>query len=167
MIILYFFQMCKTVVVMLFLTLVSEMMNIDGVMAIGWILVNILKFISMSNSSFSSFVIYYISGKVSIKQNPRENSLSRLSKASKTWLRQLLVSTMKLLTFKHYLEVRWLIAIQWRMAFLEWCTFKRVFNACCLKRDTTQRWCCLIILSRWKWIGMRPAIALTSHEGDV
>ena len=89
--------------------------NKYSIMIIGWILVNILKFILMSNSSFNIFAIHYIkgkkSGKIFIKQNPRVSSLFRLSKTSKTWLRQLLVSTMRLLTFKHCLKVRWLIAI--------------------------------------------------------
>ena len=69
--------------------------------------------------------------------------------------------------FNHYLAINWDVAMQWGLAFLKWCSSKRELIACCLGRLVTFRWYWPIILSRWKWIGMRLAIVSTFYISEV
>jgi len=71
-------------------------------------------------------------GKVFTRQKPRESSLFKLLKEGKFSFRQLLVSTIELLIFVHYLTISWDVAIQWELLFLECCSSKRKVIAYCL-----------------------------------
>jgi len=63
----------------------------DSFWTIGETLVDIFKFVEMDSSCFDIFVFNYIkekkSEKVSISWKSEENSLFRLLKANRTWLR--------------------------------------------------------------------------------
>jgi len=112
MIILCSLLICKTEVAMLFLTFASEMISM-----MLWLLNELLTiFSSLLQWAVLTLVFLWFtvwkkkqSGTVSIGWNSRESSLFKLLKASKTWLRWLLVSTIRLLTLKHYLEIRQLM----------------------------------------------------------
>ena len=79
------------------------------IMTIEWTLENILEFTSISSSYFGIFVIYCM------KEKTIRKSIYWLKFQRKffvqTWLRWLLVSTIRLLTLKNYLEMRKLVAI--------------------------------------------------------
>ena len=105
--------------------------------------------------------------KVSTRWKPEESFLFKLSKEEKFSFRWLLVFTIELLILDYCLVISWDVAMQWGLKFLEWCLSKRKLTTCCLGRDNIQRWCWLLILSKWKWIRMRLAIALTFHDGNV
>jgi len=62
----------------------------------------------------------------------------------------LLESTIKLLIFEHCFFMRRFIDNQWDLAFFEWYSFDRELRVCCWDKNTTFRWCLLLILSRWR-----------------
>ena len=94
-------------------------------------------------------------GKKSTRWKPRESSLFKLSKEEKTSFKQLLVSTIELLIFDSCLAISWNVAIWWGLALLKWYLSKRDLIIYCLERNNILRWCQLLILSRWRWIGIR------------
>jgi len=90
-IIFYPLQMCNIDVAILFLILALDMMSIVSFWLTEW------------KEKWSE--------KLSTKQKPGESSLLRLSKEEKTSFRCLLVFIIGLLIFKHYLDMRWAMAM--------------------------------------------------------
>jgi len=81
--------------------------------------------------------------KVLIKWKPSESSLFKKSKEGKTFFKWILMSIIGLLIFDYCLIV------------------------CCLRRAATCNWYWLMILSRWNWMRMRPAIVSTLQIIEV
>jgi len=104
---------------------------------------------------------------MSINLKPREISWFKLLNEGYTLFRQLPIFIIGLLIFEYCLAVRWAIAIQCSSTFLKWCLFNKELIVCCLDNDAIYRWCCPLILSKWKWIGISPAIASTSYDGNM
>jgi len=77
------------------------------------------------------------------------------------------VSTMKLLTLSHYLEVKFFKERQWGVEFFE-CQFSiRQLIVWFAGKDIVFNCYWLLILSRWRCIKMRPAIASISYVNEV
>ena len=96
--------------------------------------------------------------KISTRQKPRVSSRLKLSKVGCIWCR--LISITGLLSLRFCLLVS-KISGEW----LSWsgvCTGELM--AWCLDKN---KWCRPMSLLRWRWMGVGPAMASTSPEGEV
>jgi len=106
-------------------------------------------------------------GKLSTNQKPDESSLWKLLKEEKRLLRWLLEFTMELLSFCHCLEVKFSKDNQWGFIFFKYWFFRKELRAWFVSKDTILNCCFLLILLRWRCMGMRSAIASISHMGKI
>ena len=78
----------------------------------GRILIDAIKFISMSDYYIGVFLVKWMKREtireLFTKQKPRKSSVLKLLEEGKTSFRWLLVSIIGLLIFKHCLDVRWI-----------------------------------------------------------
>ena len=82
-------------------------------------------------------------------------------------LRWSLESTIELLSFCHCLEVKFSKDNWWGFIFFECWFFRRELRAWFVSKDTILNCCLLLILSRWRYMKMRPAIASIPHVGEI
>jgi len=132
---------------------------------------DVIKLTKMSLLTFLIFVVSSIEkklqGKLSINLKFIYNLWLRESKDGSILLRQLLVSTIELLilslcfmvTFSNerQCEGRWLVCLLSSKVLIIW------FDS----KDVVLIWCLLLIFWRCRWMGIRPAIALTFYVGNV
>jgi len=107
------------------------------------------------------------SEKLSTNQNPGKSSLWSLLKNRKTSFKWLLMFIIELLIFWHCLDVKLPIDRQCGFAFFKCWSSKSELRVCYLGKNTILKWYLLLTLLKWKYIGMRLAIASTFHEGEV
>ena len=141
----------------LFLMLASEMMRmVFGFEELSRILSSEQRCAFMTSVSLQ-FTVWKEKqlGKLSTKRNPGDSSLLKEGWTSFKWL---LVSMIELLILRRCFSVRLPIERRWGLAFLKWWLSKSELIACCL---ATPRWCLPLTLSRWRWMGMKPAMAST------
>lgn len=107
------------------------------------------------------------SGKLSNNWKPEDSSLWRESKEGRILLRWLLATTMELLTLSYCLEVNFSKKKQWGVEFFKCWFYIRQLIMWFAGKDAVLSYCWLLILSRWKYIGIRPAIASIPHVDEV